>query len=151
MIRFNFAPYKSENLQDIVNERLHAAGITNVFADDAIRLAAMRVSNLSGDARRMLEICRSVPHRFHQEQRKSRSNTNFILRRAVEVAMAAGTVRVTTAQMNKVISAMQMTPTKAYLWGCSFQERVMLASLFYCIRSSSVLAVPWAEVRAHGL
>ena len=61
--------------------------------------------------------------------------------------MEAGTARVTTVQMNRVINTMQKSATKSYLLGCSFQECVMLASLICCIRRSGLSAIPWAEVR----
>lgn len=35
-----------------------ASGIPDVIAPDGIKFAAMKVSSISGDARRVLDICR---------------------------------------------------------------------------------------------
>ena len=66
MIRINFQPYTTPQLQEIVQSRLASAkqglrGSTpDVMLSDAIKFAAMKVSSLSGDARRVLDICRYV-------------------------------------------------------------------------------------------
>ena len=78
MVRINFAPYNKMQLSEIVDARLAAARLTAVANDDdgageggaaatttvevmkpdAIKYAAMKVSSISGDARRVLDICR---------------------------------------------------------------------------------------------
>lgn len=66
MIRINFQPYTREQLEKIVEARLASAkeGLGQeaskvIIAPDAIKLAAMTVSRITGDARRVLDICRS--------------------------------------------------------------------------------------------
>lgn len=64
MIRINFKPYTTVQLQEIVAKRLESAktkpsdDIATFMVPDAIKFAAMRVSSISGDARRVLDICR---------------------------------------------------------------------------------------------
>lgn len=78
MVRINFTPYNKVQLSEIVNARLAAARLTAIANDDggggeggattvttvevmkpdAIKYAAMKVSSISGDARRVLDICR---------------------------------------------------------------------------------------------
>jgi hypothetical protein len=66
MIRINFQPYTTPQLEKIVQTRLQSAkeGLgskdkeQNVIAPDGIKFAAMKVSSISGDARRVLDICR---------------------------------------------------------------------------------------------
>jgi len=67
MIRINFQPYLREQLEKIVEARLASAkdGLEEeegaskvVIAPDAIKLASMTVSRITGDARRVLDICR---------------------------------------------------------------------------------------------
>lgn len=64
MIRINFQPYSTPQLEKIVHARLEAAKFSNsknakaVIATDAIKFAAMKVSSVTGDARRVLDICR---------------------------------------------------------------------------------------------
>lgn len=66
MVRINFKPYTTPQLEKIVHSRLQTAkeGFHGVFPDvimpDGIKFAAMKVSSISGDARRVLDICRSV-------------------------------------------------------------------------------------------
>ena len=67
MVRINFQPYSREQLEKIVEARLASAKEEMdedkmpsqvVIAPDAIKLAAMTVSRITGDARRVLDICR---------------------------------------------------------------------------------------------
>lgn len=66
MIRINFQPYTTPQLIEIVQTRLKSAreGLegrdkeVEVLALDAIKFAAMKISGISGDARRILDICR---------------------------------------------------------------------------------------------
>lgn len=65
MIRINFPSYTTPQLQQIVQARLKSvkdsleADASEALSPDAIKLAAMKVSSISGDARRVLDICRS--------------------------------------------------------------------------------------------
>ena len=64
MDRVDFRPYVRDQLIKIVQSRLETAteGLAceplDVIDPDAVRLAAMKVSSISGDARRVLDICR---------------------------------------------------------------------------------------------
>lgn len=66
MERVDFRPYVRDQLIKIVDSRLETAmqGLdgepSDVIEPDAIKLAAMKVSSISGDARRVLDICRYV-------------------------------------------------------------------------------------------
>lgn len=67
MIRINFQPYTTLQLEKIVKARLESAKdglnageISEMISPDAIKFAAMKVSSISGDARRVLDICRFV-------------------------------------------------------------------------------------------
>lgn len=64
MVRINFQPYGTPELETIVKTRLESAKeglkgkVPDVIAADGIKFAAMKVASISGDARRVLEICR---------------------------------------------------------------------------------------------
>lgn len=66
MIRINFQPYNTQQLMEIVSSRIATsreglkADAPQVIAPDSLKLAAMKVASISGDARRVLDICRSV-------------------------------------------------------------------------------------------
>ncbi|GLB40727.1 putative P-loop containing nucleoside triphosphate hydrolase protein [Lyophyllum shimeji] len=129
MTRINFPTYNAPQLQQIVHARLKSVkdGLEDApepLSADAIKFAAMKVSGISGDARRVLDICR----------------------RTVELALPKRrTARV--PEVKEVIQAMQNSPTAAYLRECSFHERVMLASLLKCIKREGVEEIKWGEVQ----
>ncbi|KAF8634081.1 hypothetical protein AX15_001083 [Amanita polypyramis BW_CC] len=131
MIRINFQPYNTQQLEQIVKSRLASAkeGLEkendkDVIAPDGIKFAAMKVSSITGDARRVLDICR----------------------RTVElVAPSRKTAR--TADVKEVIQAMQNSPTAAYLRDCSFHERLMLASMTKCMKREGIDEIKWSEVQ----
>ena len=67
MVRINFNPYNSSQLQKIVQARLESArdGLdtdtgVEVIQPDAVKFVAMKVSGVNGDARRILDICRQA-------------------------------------------------------------------------------------------
>lgn len=65
MVRINFAPYTKAQLAEIVNSRLKRAeqgtlNVKQVMKPDAVLYAATRVGGVSGDARRVLDICRYI-------------------------------------------------------------------------------------------
>ncbi|KAF8513451.1 P-loop containing nucleoside triphosphate hydrolase protein [Hysterangium stoloniferum] len=131
MARINFEPYKTPQLQKIVEARLETAkqGLpaemgADIFEKDTLRLCAMRISNISGDARRMLDVCR----------------------RAVELVRASNTRIVKMSHITQVIEAMQNSPTAAYLRDCSLHERIMLASLLKCVKREGVEEIRWDDI-----
>ncbi|KAF8150196.1 P-loop containing nucleoside triphosphate hydrolase protein, partial [Crassisporium funariophilum] len=140
MIRINFQPYTRDQLEKIVEARLASAkeGLDDdddneegavvkakvVIAPDAIKFAAMTVSRITGDARRVLDICR----------------------RAVELVKSAkGTVK--APHVKEVVQVMQNSPIAAYLRELSFHERLMLASLIKCVKREGVEEIKWSEVQ----
>ena len=61
MTRINFRPYTSDQLQEIVEKRLETGLLpkdANFLDSDAIKFASKKVASVSGDARRVLDICR---------------------------------------------------------------------------------------------
>ena len=66
MVRINFQPYTTGQLETIVRARLDKsrerlpAKAPEVISRDGVKFASMKVSSISGDARRVLDICRFV-------------------------------------------------------------------------------------------
>ena len=90
-----------------------------IITPDAIKLAAMTVSRITGDARRVLDICRFV----FIVVPSSYLFLIFLLsrRRAVELIQATrGTVKV--PHIREVVNLMQNSPTAAFLRDFSFHE-----------------------------
>ncbi|KAJ6619997.1 P-loop containing nucleoside triphosphate hydrolase protein [Mycena sp. CBHHK59/15] len=130
MTRINFQPYTAKQLQTIVDARLESARVgqtddaVDVLDQDAIRFTSKKVSSISGDARRILDICRRAVELVQPERRKA------IIK-----------------DVQDVIKVMQNSPTAAYLRECSFHERLMLASLVKCIKREGVDEIKWGEVQ----
>jgi origin recognition complex subunit 1 len=135
MVRINFQPYTTPQLEKIVQARLLTASTAQnkennqsppptVIAPDGIKFAAMKVSSVSGDARRVLDICRRAVELVQPLQRAAR-----------------------TEDVKTVIKAMQSSPTAMWLRGVSLHERVMLASVLKCVRREGVDEVKWGEVQ----
>ncbi|KAL1667415.1 P-loop containing nucleoside triphosphate hydrolase protein [Schizophyllum commune] len=135
MTRINFQAYTTPQLNTIVSTRLQQAlvGLSEedkkevpdgVISPDAVKFAAMKVSSISGDARRVLDICRRAVELVHPK------------RRAVKIPDVA-----------EVIKLMQNSPTAAFLRGCSLHERLMLAALVKCVKREGVEEIKWGEVQ----
>ncbi|KAL5486260.1 ORC1 [Sanghuangporus weigelae] len=134
MTRINYQPYDKAQLIEIVNARLEAAKegykgkFPEVIATDGINFAAAKVASISGDARRVLDICR----------------------RAVELVRPAGKPA-KIRDVQEVITRMQSSFTAAYLSDCSLHERIMLASLIKCSMRDGVPEVKWDDVQRQHL
>ncbi|KAF8444819.1 P-loop containing nucleoside triphosphate hydrolase protein [Boletus edulis BED1] len=130
MTRINFQPYTTLQLLEIVHARLLAAKENlppkhqqDVLTADGVKFASMKVSSISGDARRVLDICR----------------------RTVELVHPKGKTA-STEDVKEVIKVMQNSPTAAYLKDLSLHERIMLAALVKCIKREGVEEIKWGEV-----
>jgi origin recognition complex subunit 1 len=150
MVRINFQPYTTGQLETIVHARLDKSreGLPtkapDVISKDGVKFASMKVSSISGDARRVLDICRSVRASkvpFHRQL----NVFPFAYRRTVELVHQ----RTKTAGMRdvkEVISAMQNSPTAGYLQDLSLHERIMLAAVLKCVKREGVEEVKWGDV-----
>ncbi|RPD69241.1 hypothetical protein L226DRAFT_278178 [Lentinus tigrinus ALCF2SS1-7] len=77
--------------------------------------ASMKASSISGDARRVLDICRRTIELVHSLQKLAR-----------------------TDDVKEVIKERQNSPTAAYLRELSLNERLMLAALIRCVRQEGI-------------
>nr|VWP01838.1 Uncharacterized protein [Ganoderma boninense] len=133
MVRINFQPYTTPQLEAIVKARLLAARNAHpplpastpaVIAPDALKFAAMKVASISGDARRVLDVCRRTVELVHARRKPAR-----------------------TDDVKAVIKDMQNSPTAAFLRELGFHERLVLAALVKCVRKEGVEEIKWAEVQ----
>ncbi|KAI9571168.1 P-loop containing nucleoside triphosphate hydrolase protein [Boletus coccyginus] len=130
MTRINFQPYATAQLQEIVHARLLAAKENlpsqhqhDVITADGVKFASMKVSSISGDARRVLDICRRTVELVHPKGRAA-----------------------STEDVMEVIKVMQNSPTAAFLKELSLHERIMLAALVKCMKREGVEEIKWGEV-----
>ena len=139
MVRINFQPYTTAQLEKIVHARL--GGSTEVLSGDAVKFAAMKVSSISGDARRVLDICRCVPSIASTFSKRLTKQT----RRTVELVQQHRRVA-RTDDVKDVIRNLQNSPTSAFLRSLALHERILLAALLRCARRAGVGEIPWADV-----
>ncbi|KAF8206431.1 P-loop containing nucleoside triphosphate hydrolase protein [Mycena galopus ATCC 62051] len=129
MTRINFQPYTAMQLQAIVEARIASAkegqpeDTPEVLQEDAIKLTSKKISSISGDARRILDICRRAVELVHPERRMA-----------------------LIKDVQDVTKQMQNSPTAAYLRDCSFHERMVLVSLIKCIKREGVEEIKWGDV-----
>lgn len=148
MLRINFHPYMRDQLHKIVEARLTAAKVgsqtedaIDIFEQDAIKFSAMKISGVSGDARRILDVCR-LGESFYYGVYVSHKNT----RRAVELIRSTDEAIVKIVHVKQVIDSMQNSPTAAFLRDCSLHERILLAALLKCIKRTGVDEIAWSDV-----
>ncbi|VDP77246.1 unnamed protein product [Echinostoma caproni] len=110
MTRLTFAPYSHEQLVHIIRTRL-AGTVRAVFQEKAIELASRKVAAVSGDVRRVLDICR----------------------RAAEIASSktksSDSVSVSMEHINAALREMFTTPKLTAIRACSVYEKLFLRAL----------------------
>jgi origin recognition complex subunit 1 len=150
MVRINFQPYTTAQLETIVLARLTKsrkglpAKAAEVISKDGVKFASMKVSSISGDARRVLDICRYV-YTHGNGPPQATNAIYFVHRRTVELVQlekkTAG-----MREVKEVISTMQNSPTAGYLQELSLHERIMLAAVLKCVKREGVEEIKWGDV-----
>lgn len=104
LTRVTFQPYNYKQLQEIVSTRLKDI---NIFKNEALQLIARKVSAVSGDARRALDICR----------------------RAAEITEIRNADTVTIQDVNEALSEMITNPKVQAIRHCSKFEQTFLQAV----------------------
>ena len=129
MTRIPFMPYTDRQLLEIVHMRLGddttaaTRGCAAVFSPDALVFAAKRVANVSGDARRMLDVCR----------------------RAADSAQS----QITIADIREVLDSMARSGKGVHIAALPLHAKLLLASMFGCVRQTNIDEIAWGDVVAH--
>ncbi|KAL4262528.1 ORC1 family protein [Pleurotus pulmonarius] len=168
MVRINFAPYNKMQLSEIVDARLAAARLTTVADDDdggegdaattttvevmkpdAIKYAAMKVSSISGDARRVLDICRLTIEQIYQAHQSALSSSDAAGAsvpipppKPATVSDVKQTLQTILMQTNTNYSI-----TSSFIRDCSLHERIMLAAIVKCVKREGVEEIKWGEIQ----
>ena len=111
--RISFQPYNFKELEQIVRSRLNHF---DVFESDALQLICRKVAALSGDARRVLDICR----------------------RSVEICITNKRVRITMTDVNKALQEIFNSIKISRIRFASTQEQIFLRALIQNFRSSGL-------------
>nr|XP_057923281.1 cell division control protein 6 homolog [Doryrhamphus excisus]XP_057923289.1 cell division control protein 6 homolog [Doryrhamphus excisus] len=69
----NFPPYSREELTAIVQDRLAQVSVGGILDAAAVQFCARKVSAVSGDARKALDICRRAVEIVESDERKKRA------------------------------------------------------------------------------
>ena len=131
MVRINFKPYTQEQLVEIVQSRLQRAASSlplelstvQVLQQDAVKYASARISRVTGDARRVLEICRRTVEKMRPLKREAKIK-----------------------DVEKVVTEAQNTPTARFVQGLGYHEKVMLAACLKCVHWKGVEEIAWKDV-----
>lgn len=76
----HFAPYNKQQIIDIFKQRLEDAGVLDIFPQSTIQLLAAKVSAVSGDVRRALDIGRRVVEIAEHQKRGKREMGDIVLK-----------------------------------------------------------------------
>ncbi|XP_018044331.1 PREDICTED: origin recognition complex subunit 1 isoform X2 [Atta colombica] len=121
LTRVTFEPYNYKQLYEIILIRLKN---TDIFENEIIQLIARKVSAVSGDARRALDICRRVA-----EITETRNNTT-----------------VTVQDVNQALSEMIINPKVQAIKHCSKFEQIFLQAVCVEVKRIGVEEVCFMNV-----
>ncbi|KAJ3434178.1 origin recognition complex subunit [Anaeramoeba flamelloides] len=122
MLLISFMPYTRQQIQTIVQSRIEGL---KIFSPDALELCARKVSAVSGDARRALEICQ----------------------RAVEIAAKRGkSLKVQMSHVQQATNELLSSNYVNIIKSLSFHEKMLLVSLLKVARKYSILVVEFNQL-----
>ncbi|BFZ57633.1 Origin recognition complex, subunit 1 [Savitreella phatthalungensis] len=155
LTRIAFPAYTRDQLVTIVKSRVKSvAGIE--VEDAAITYACMRVSRVSGDARRALDICRRAVELAEPEFGATPRH-----RRVTDVLNGAGSTagtsaahptppqphgKVTLAVMRQAFEQMTSSPLQRYLLALSLTAKLLLRGLVACTTRSGLQETTLGDV-----
>jgi len=119
LTRINFQPYTHEQLITIVQSRLQ--GISS-FSDDAIQLCARRVSAVSGDARRALDICRQAVEIVERQAKQHKGEKPLV----------------TPAVISQVTKSIFASPVMMIIKRACLHQKIFLISVVNELRRSGI-------------
>lgn len=102
------------------------SGCDGIFNDEAITFASKRISNVSGDARRMLDVCR----------------------RAVEMKESSGTdTRITIHDIRQILDGMVKSARPSHISrSLSVHSKILLVSLLHLTRKTGLQEIKMEEL-----
>lgn len=133
LVRINFAPYNFQQLSTIVTSRLEGV---DAFESDAIIFCARKVSSVTGDARRALDICRRATELLQEQALlHDKENVGGKRTRAKSSPRRCGkmTTRVTIELVSRAIREMSTTPTILAIQNGSKNQKLFLWALVRAI------------------
>ncbi|XP_075160006.1 cell division cycle 6 [Haematobia irritans] len=139
----HFPPYSKQQIVDIFKSRLEEAGVLDIFPPVTLQLLAAKVSAISGDVRRALDIGRRVVEIAEQQKKDGEKevklqNLNKIVGEAEdqpqEEILKPVQVTQVAAVLNKVYGASQNLQEDIEE-SFPLQQKIMLCSLMLMLRN----------------
>ncbi|ORX70189.1 P-loop containing nucleoside triphosphate hydrolase protein [Linderina pennispora] len=127
LTRINFQPYSHTQLFTIVESRLQGC---QAFDPDAVELCARKISAVSGDARRALDVCRRAVEMVEAEWRTSRGTEKLV----------------TMMVINRAVKEMYASGHVAFIQNAATQQKMFLVALRAAIRKAGVPEVSLGDV-----
>lgn len=126
-------------------------GCDAIFVNDAITYAAKRISNVSGDARRMLDVCRRAVELVEAKHRsKSLPPSGTESATATAGASAGDVPRITIGDIKSVLDGMVKSSKPSHIArSLSLHTKVLLVSLVNLTRKTGLAEVTLADLAAH--
>ncbi|KAK7930635.1 hypothetical protein WMY93_007030 [Mugilogobius chulae] len=123
----NFPPYSRQELTAIVQDRLSQASAENLLDATAVQFCARKVSAVSGDARKALDICRRAVEMVESDERK----------KAADATTETKASRVSVPQVARVLSEVYGDRMAAQTEGESFplQQKLLVCCLLLLIKN----------------
>ncbi|KAK9768150.1 Origin recognition complex, subunit 1 [Basidiobolus ranarum] len=132
LTRINFQPYSHQQLYSIIQSRLVG---NNAFDSDAMEFCARKVSAVSGDARRALDICRRAVELVETAHKGDQAKTN-----------GQPIAQVTMSMVDKAIKEMYASSNVKFIQNASLHQKMFLVSLNYQLRKGGLPEVEFGEV-----
>ncbi|KAI7833237.1 P-loop containing nucleoside triphosphate hydrolase protein [Kickxella alabastrina] len=135
LTRINFQPYTHLQLMTIVMSRLEGC---LAFGSDAVELCARKISAVSGDARRALDVCRRAVEMVEAEaEEKAVENDSGSSREDLLVTMLV---------IDRAVKEMYASGQIAFIQSAPLQHKVFLVALRAAIRKAGVPEVSLGDV-----
>ncbi|KAI9208494.1 P-loop containing nucleoside triphosphate hydrolase protein [Polychytrium aggregatum] len=131
LTRINFQPYTHQQLTEIVESKLSG---TELFTKDAITFCARKVSAVTGDARRAMDICRKAIDIFqsHVEQAKTPDGGELS--------------KISIDIINQAIKELSSSPTIQAIQNASLHQRIFLVALIRVFRKHGLSRAQLGDV-----
>uniref|UniRef100_UPI00398F6283 cell division control protein 6 homolog n=1 Tax=Pristiophorus japonicus TaxID=55135 RepID=UPI00398F6283 len=141
----NFAPYTRDQIVAIVQDRLNQVPGEKVLDNGAVQFCARKVSSVSGDARKALDVCRRAVEIVESDVRSQTVLKPEVESKSpVKAARSPGLKKVGLSHISKVISDVygdRMTSSSGTDECFPVQQKLLICSLLLLTRHSKVKEV----------
>lgn len=135
LTRITFAGYNHEQLMKIIQSRLEGVA-GGIVEPDAVQFASRKVSAVSGDARRALDICRRAVEMAESEVVNPEAPPTPSRKGTGKIPASLG--KVTIATIKRAINEATSSPLQQHLRCLPLSSKLLLAALLAKIRRTGL-------------